>query len=1002
MKFSKAILLTALTLVSAEKLQYLGVNEAGGEFGEGSLPGTYNKHYIYPSIDAIETTIEQGVNVFRMGFRWERFQHELYGELNEFDITEYKKVVDATTAKGATVILDPHNYARYHDGIIGSEEVPIDAFVDFWTKVAEIFKDNDKVWFGLVNEPHDMKTDDWFKAARAAVDGIRATGAKNTILVPGNGWTGAWSWGKEAWYGEANADVALRYFSSEDENILFEVHQYFDSDYSGTHETCIQRPCQNLLKEFVEWLKTNNLKGWLGEIGGAVNDECKGCVQELIEYLQENREYLLGVQWWAAGPWWGHNAYSVEPNAEKAFPEQMAWLKPYLPGPSELTEVPTFVNKKVYCKGCVVTGTGGDGSLWGWEDEKSCEIDKETCGYNGNTPIETPDDTPVDDGYCKGCVVTGTGGDGSLWGWEDEKSCRINEKACKANEAKENEQENNGEKLEYVGVNESCGEFGEGSLPGTYNKHYIYPDINAIEATIEQGMNVFRMGFRWERFQHELFGELTEFDITEYKKVVDATTAKGATVILDPHNYARYHDGIIGSEEVPIEAFTDFWTKVAEVFKDNEKVWFGLNNEPHDMETDDWFKAARAAVDAIRATGAKNTILVPGNGWTGAWSWGKDAWYGEANAEVALRYFSSEDENILFEVHQYFDSDFSGSHDTCVQRPCQNLLKEFVEWLKTNNLKGWLGEIGGAVNDDCKECVEELFGYLQENRDVVKGVQWWAAGPWWGHYMYSIEPNAEKVFPEQMAWLKPYLPGPSELTEVPTFVNKKVYCKGCVVTGTGGDGSLWGWEDEKSCEIDKETCGYNGNTPIETPDDTPVDDGYCKGCVVTGTGGDGSLWGWEDEKSCRINEKACDGTQTEETPAVDDGYCKGCVVTGTGGDGSLWGWEDEKSCRINEKTCKLDEPVDEPVDETCKFEALGYKCCTHCVSIYEDEDGLWGSEDGEWCGISDKCIKSYEECWSNQLGYPCCDSCNVILTDESGAWGAMNNDWCGIPSTCQA
>ncbi|ORY00984.1 cellulase, partial [Neocallimastix californiae] len=308
----------------------LGTNEAGGEFGDAVLPGIYNEHYIYPNINAIEASIEQGMNVFRMGLRWERFQHELFGDLTEFDLTEYKKIVDATTAKGAVLIIDPHNYARYNNNVIGSEEVPIEAFADFWAKLAEVFKDNEKVWFDLVNEPHDMETDDWFKAARAAVDAIRATGAKNNILISGNGWDGAWSWGKEAWYGESNADVALRYFSSEDENIIFEVHQYFDSDYSGTHDTCVQRPCQNLLKEFVEWLKTNNLKGWLGETSSTLSEGCKECVQEVLEYLEENREHVLGVTWWAAGPWWGHTACAIEPNEEKAFPEQMAWLKPYL------------------------------------------------------------------------------------------------------------------------------------------------------------------------------------------------------------------------------------------------------------------------------------------------------------------------------------------------------------------------------------------------------------------------------------------------------------------------------------------------------------------------------------------------------------------------------------------------------------------------------------------------------------------------------------------------
>jgi len=612
------------------------------------------------------------------------------------------------------------------------------------------------------------------------------------------------------------------------------------------------------------------------------------------------------------------------------------------------------------------------------------------------------------------------------------------------------------EKLQYVGVNESSGEFGEGSLPGIYNKHYIYPDVNAIEIMREQGMNVFRVCNRWERLQQELFGEFNEFDITEFKKVIDSVTSNGSVAIIDPHNYARYNNKLIGTEDVPIDAFVDFWTRLAELFKDNENVWFGLVNEPHDMDTEDWFKIARAAVDGIRATGAKNKILVPGNGWTGAWSWGSEAWYGEANADVALKYFSSEDENILFEVHQYFDKDYSGTGEECVQRPCQNLFKEFIEWLKANNLKGFVGEIGSYLNDECKECVQEALEYLQENNEYIVGTLWWAAGPWWGPNPMSIEPNAEKAFPGQMAWLKPYLPGPSELTEVPTFINKKVYCEGCVVTGTGGDGSLWGWENEKSCEIDKETCGYNAGKPIDnggndnsaekiyckgcdvtaTGDDgslwgwedekscqineeacknntdKPADNGnntstekiYCKGCEVTATGGDGSLWGWENEKSCQINEEACKNKPADNgnTTQVEKIICKGCDVTATGGDGSLWGWENEKSCMIDAKACKLEEATEKPAQEPskCKFEELGYKCCSHCVSIYEDKDGLWGVEDKKWCGISDECTSIVEKCWSLKYGYPCCDHCNLLLKDDTGSWGEMNNEWCGLPSTC--
>ncbi|OUM62836.1 Non-catalytic module family DOC2, partial [Piromyces sp. E2] len=80
----------------------------------------------------------------------------------------------------------------------------------------------------------------------------------------------------------------------------------------------------------------------------------------------------------------------------------------------------------------------------------------------------------------------------------------------------------------------------------------------------------------------------------------------------------------------------------------------------------------------------------------------------------------------------------------------------------------------------------------------------------------------------------------------------------------------------------------------------------------------------------------------------------------------------------------------------CKYEILGYSCCSHCHSIYEDQEGLWGVEHDQWCGITEECQTLYEECWSIKKGYPCCNHCKVHTMDKSGAWGIMDNNWCGI------
>lgn len=66
--------------------------------------------------------------------------------------------------------------------------------------------------------------------------------------------------------------------------------------------------------------------------------------------------------------------------------------------------------------------------------------------------------------------------------------------------------------------------------------------------------------------------------------------------------------------------FVDYWISVANELKDYPNVLFELYNEPHSsfdisyteslVERSDWFDACQQAVDAIRATGSKNLIVL--------------------------------------------------------------------------------------------------------------------------------------------------------------------------------------------------------------------------------------------------------------------------------------------------------------------------------------------------------------------------------------------------------
>ena len=169
----------------AKPLDLCGVSLSGAEFGKGKSP--------YPDAAEAKYFQNQGMNLIRLPVLWERLQHQLDTPCDADEIKGLKKLVEEITAQGQNVIIDVHNYARYQDQIIGSPEVPLSSFASFWKQLATSFKDNPKVLFGLMNEPHTMKSETWLTAANAAIAAIRATGAKQTIFICGNGWSGAHS-----------------------------------------------------------------------------------------------------------------------------------------------------------------------------------------------------------------------------------------------------------------------------------------------------------------------------------------------------------------------------------------------------------------------------------------------------------------------------------------------------------------------------------------------------------------------------------------------------------------------------------------------------------------------------------------------------------------------------------------------------------------------------------------------------------------------------------------
>jgi aryl-phospho-beta-D-glucosidase BglC (GH1 family) len=225
-----------------------GVNVCGAEFG-ASADGSFSNHapgkndiaYHYDGQETFNFLASRGTGLVRIPFRWERLQPVLKSELDPAELHRLKQIVARAERAGLSVVLDVHNYGEYwlFDGTkgvrrtVGCGELPIEAFTDLWRRISEVFKDQPKVFYGLMNEPHDFPSaaditgaQMWERASQAALDAIRRNGDKKLVLIPGYHWSGVRSW---------KMTHPVGWITDPDHNFRYEAHHYWDSDASGTY-----------------------------------------------------------------------------------------------------------------------------------------------------------------------------------------------------------------------------------------------------------------------------------------------------------------------------------------------------------------------------------------------------------------------------------------------------------------------------------------------------------------------------------------------------------------------------------------------------------------------------------------------------------------------------------------------------------------------------------------------------------------------------------------------
>jgi endoglucanase len=303
-------LLSVLSVAEAG-VDLISLNMSGASFAAEVLPGTNGVNYIFPTEQYFKDWSAKGIKTIRFPILWERLQKNTYASFDPAYAGLVTQTLDYAHKYNVKVILDLHNFARYKNQLIGSRNVPLDAFRDVTYRMAVAWGNHPALFaYDLMNEPY-ATSGTVAAIMQAGIDGVRRFDNTHYVLVEGENFSSAWLWA-------SSSSAGLLSVKDPADKILYSAHTYLDYNNSGTYtnprDAGMNDPMVgvNRVKPFVEWLKANNKKGYLGEIGVPNNNPAwLPALDNTLKYLAEN---CIPASVWAAGPGWGDDyILSVEP-----------------------------------------------------------------------------------------------------------------------------------------------------------------------------------------------------------------------------------------------------------------------------------------------------------------------------------------------------------------------------------------------------------------------------------------------------------------------------------------------------------------------------------------------------------------------------------------------------------------------------------------------------------------------------------------------------------------
>lgn len=309
----------------------------------------------------------------------------------------------------------------------------------------------------------------------------------------------------------------------------------------------------------------------------------------------------------------------------------------------------------------------------------------------------------------------------------------------------------------FKGVNISGA---ENTYPATSQFNYIYPANVELDYFASKGFGLIRMPIQIRRVQEFSYGDLdpigrtdepavsgstpgTQTNLLAIKAVLDHACSDNLYVVIDPHDYGYIQDTNtntsrpIGSDPEATAQFKDWWIRVSTKFSNYPNLIFGLMNEPYAQTPGQWQVGAVAAINGIAQVTTSRMVFIPGTSYTGGHSW-----VSSGNATAWAGYVPPAGMQIAFEMHEYLDSDYSGSHAVCAGNGSAPMTAA-TAWAQANGFKIWIGEIGWSQDPSCPPDATNLMSYFTANEPTYLGWAYWVGGSqaFYGSYMYTVQPT---------------------------------------------------------------------------------------------------------------------------------------------------------------------------------------------------------------------------------------------------------------------